>query len=63
MARSRGKITAGERDTNADYGTSGKFFKRMQEEVEHDVRQEGKGAKKQKVDHDSSSRKSSSYKL
>jgi len=62
MARSRGKITVGERDANADYGASGKFFKRMQEEVEHDVRQDGNDAKKRKID-DGSSRKSSSFKL
>lgn len=63
MARSRGKITVGERDSNADYGASGKFFKRMQEEVEHNVREgEGSEAKKRKTDH-AAGRKSSSFKL
>ena len=62
MARSRGKITVGERDSSADYGTSGKFFKRMQEEVEQTVQQGD--PKKRKVDHDDgSNRKSSGYKL
>lgn len=34
MARSRGKFSQGEKDSNNDYGTSGKFFKRMQEVVD-----------------------------
>lgn len=37
VARARGKVTTGEVDTN-DYGASGTFFKRMQQEAEQAVR-------------------------
>lgn len=62
MARAQGKITTGEEDTNADYGASGKFFKRMQEEVEQSVKGDVSGRKK-KVNTQSHGQKSSTFKL
>ena len=59
-ARSRGKVKTGERDTNVDYGTSGKFFRRMQEDVEQSVNDEGTSSKKRKVE---TTQKSSAFKL
>jgi len=59
-ARAKGKITTGERDANADYGTSGKFFRRMQEDVEQKVSDGGSNKKKRKVE---TTPKSSSFKL
>ena len=63
MARSKGRVTVGKRDSAADYGASGKFFKRMQEEVEQSVHPDRDSAKKRKRSHDGSSRKSSAFKL
>jgi hypothetical protein len=65
MARSKGRVTTGERDGDADYGSNGKkFFKRMQEEVEQSVHPDGENAnKKRKHGHDGSTKKSSAFKL
>jgi U3 small nucleolar RNA-associated protein MPP10 len=65
MARSKGRVTTGERDGDTDYGASGKkFFKRMQEEVEQSVHPDGDSAKKKrKHSHDGSTKKSSAFKL
>ena len=67
MARSRGRVITGEIDENKDFTTSTKFFKRMQEDTEREVKDhsnDGAGAsasaaKKRKV----GGAGSSSYKL
>jgi U3 small nucleolar RNA-associated protein MPP10 len=38
MARSKGKITTGEKDMDGKYGSSGTFFKRLQAEVQQNIR-------------------------
>ena len=38
MARSKGKITTGEKDMDGKYGSSGTFFKRLQAEVHQTIR-------------------------
>mmetsp|Transcript_10952 Transcript_10952/g.23698 ORF Transcript_10952/g.23698 Transcript_10952/m.23698 type:complete len:883 (+) Transcript_10952:124-2772(+) len=65
MARASGKVTAGEIDANKDYTTSTKFFQRMQENVEQEVRGDGasQGRKRKRNNQGSEGRKSSSYKL
>jgi U3 small nucleolar RNA-associated protein MPP10 len=63
MARSKGRVAVGKRDGAADYGSSGEFFKRMQEEVEQSVHPDSNSAKKRKQSHDGSSQKSSAFKL
>ena len=59
LARSRGHIITGEIDENKDFTTSSKFFKRMQEESEREVRDFG--SKKQKLEDTDTRKKSSAY--
>jgi len=63
MARASGKVSTGERDDNADYGASGKFFKRMQDEVEQTVHKDGNDNRSKKKNFDSHGQKSSAFKL
>merc|ERR1719491_1344236 len=37
LARARGKVTEGEKDTDTKFGSSGTFFKRLQVEVQQKV--------------------------
>jgi len=66
VARARGKITTGDVDTKTeDYRASGKFFKRMQDEIQQSIAEEGESLnerqhKKQKV---GAGNRSSQYKL
>jgi len=62
LARSRGKIITGEIDENKDFTTSTKFFKRMQEDTEREIKDPSGGAKKRKINGDVQER-SSSYML
>mmetsp|Transcript_5719 Transcript_5719/g.8814 ORF Transcript_5719/g.8814 Transcript_5719/m.8814 type:complete len:801 (-) Transcript_5719:46-2448(-) len=63
MARASGKVSTGERDDNADYGASGKFFRRMQEEVEQTVNTDSNNNSSKKKKFDSHGQKSSAFKL
>ena len=61
VARARGTVTTGKKDTN-EYGGSGTFFKRMQEQAQQSI----KGGNSAAAEEESSARKqsrSSSYKL
>ena len=49
LARSRGKIITGEIDENKDFTTSTKFFKRMQEDTEREIKDLSGGSKKRKL--------------
>jgi U3 small nucleolar RNA-associated protein MPP10 len=62
-ARSRGKVTVGEIDTDKDFKTSGKFFKRMQEEVEREVQGGDESSQNKKRRTEENGQKSSSFKL
>mmetsp|Transcript_62271 Transcript_62271/g.69679 ORF Transcript_62271/g.69679 Transcript_62271/m.69679 type:complete len:153 (+) Transcript_62271:1-459(+) len=62
LARARGKVTEGEKDTDTKFGSSGTFFKRLQVEVQqkvhdHASEQPGDGLEKK------SKPRSSAYKL
>jgi hypothetical protein len=61
MARSRGKITTGEQDTNTiKFGSSGTFFKKLQAEAQQSIQEKtGDNTETQKA----SKPKSSAYKL
>lgn len=61
MARAEGRITDGQADQNAGYGSSGKFFKKMQDEVSKTI-QENKQSKADPKE-ESRRKKSSSFKL
>jgi U3 small nucleolar RNA-associated protein MPP10 len=62
MARAEGRITQGQADTNTGYGSSNKFFKKLQDDVSKTLRDEQEGnTEKKKAP--SSGRKSSSFKL
>ena len=62
VARSRGKVTDGERDMDTKFGSSGTFFKRLQSEAQQSIQDQSMGGaspnKKQLSD-----QKSSSFKL
>jgi len=60
IAKSRGKMSMGEKDTSGDYGASNKFFKRLQGEVENALH--GGDAKRQKKE-DGNKMKSSTLML
>jgi hypothetical protein len=61
MARSRGKITTGEQDTNTiKFGSSGTFFKKLQAEAQQSIQETvGGNTESEKA----SKPKSSSFKL
>jgi U3 small nucleolar RNA-associated protein MPP10 len=63
MARSRGKVTTGEKDIQATkFGSSGTFFKRLQAEAQDSIRaKDGTGGDDAKKS--SQKPKSSAYKL
>ena len=62
LARSRGKITDGEQDLDSKFGSSGTFFKRLQNEAKNSIKDQpnGGGAREDKPD---SRKKSSAFKL
>jgi len=64
-ARAYGKVVAGERDKHTDYNTSTKFFQRMQEDVQKDLKDEdGTQSRKRMKNSDSDKhQKSSALKL
>lgn len=64
-ARAYGKVVAGEKDKHTDYTTSTKFFQRMQEDVQKDLKDEnGTQSRKRMKNSDSDKdRKSSALKL
>jgi U3 small nucleolar RNA-associated protein MPP10 len=61
MARSRGKVTIGEEDEKIKYGSSGTFFKRLQDEAQQSIQDKTGGATK--VREEKPKAKSSSFKL
>lgn len=64
MARAEGKLTTGKQDLNQGYGSSGKFFKQMQSEVEKTIR-DGRQSQQEEQNQKAESRgkKSSAFKL
>lgn len=59
-ARARGRVTTGEKDAEFKYGSSGTFFKRLQEETQMSVRGEDKTQQKKETKRKS---ESSAFKL
>jgi len=53
MARSKGKVTTGEKELDGKYGSSGTFFKKLQAEVHQNIRgaavESGEGQQKKKM--------------
>uniref|UniRef100_A0A7S1ZPY8 Uncharacterized protein n=1 Tax=Ditylum brightwellii TaxID=49249 RepID=A0A7S1ZPY8_9STRA len=63
MARASGKVTTGEIDMDANFNTSAKFFQKMQENVQDEIRGESDGGKKSKGGLSDEVLKSSALKL
>jgi len=61
MARAEGRITDGKKDVSSGYGSSVKFFQKLQDEVSQTI----KGGRAPEVDQkkESRSKKSSSFKM
>jgi U3 small nucleolar RNA-associated protein MPP10 len=62
VARAEGKLTTGKADLNTVYGSSGKFFKKMQDDVEETL-QEGRESENLGQKKTARGRKSSSFML
>ena len=62
MARAEGRITDGKAEGNVGYGSSNKFFKKLQDDVSKAVH-DGKPSQVEKKEKATGNRKSSSFKL
>ena len=63
MARASGKVIQGEREDNADFKTSAKFFQKMQDDVHSEIRGDESSAGKKRKHKGEESTRSSKFKL